>query len=734
MKKIIKPVLFLAIFGTLFSACVTVFTHPASDIDASKYIPGFYKEPNNTLQAVYIGASNAFCFWAAPLAWEHYGITVYPFASGGQKLEAVKYLLEEARKTQPDALFIVGIAQSNLDPGGMPDARIHNLADYIPLSANKLALLRELCDEREIPWKDRAEYYVPLIRYHSRWNNLTVNDFKNDFGNFKGGDIHPGILGGVVDFSATYRETSRREELSDFQTLYLADLLQYCKDEELNMLFVLTNFVATDESQYARLNTVGDFCRDYGFPVLDMREKNDEIGIDLTKDYYNANHVNVHGMIKTTDYLSRYLIENYGFEDRRGDPAYRSWDEAYDEYVDIVSHYMLDFEYENGSRDFTLKAPELTKVAVNGTKLTLSWKEVPNASGYVVYRKSANAGWAPVSTLERGTLSYADTDCVIGEKYTYTVASFREEGGVRYWGTYDFTGLSATAAMNAPKELKAEGTKDALTVSWKKVSGAAGYQVARQVLGKSWVNQTTVEKTSWTDTNMLEAMPYQYRVRAYWYKKEDEAKETPIYGSWSAAVPYLQELEPLVLEGRLSDGVPVLSWNLVEGATGYKVYRATGEDGWEQIAEPLAANVVEFRDITAKKGTAYRYQVEAYLTCGEETITYPSEEVALTAAAEAVPLKAPEILFAEQVGSNVQLVWEPSDNATAYRLYRRAEGDETWKVVKSSVTGSAYQEKMPDAEEIAYLLQPLRQESGIVYYGEFDENAARTITKTPGEP
>lgn len=74
-----------------------------------QWIHGFYEERENSLDAVYIGGSNVYAFWAAPLAWEQYGITVYPFACNSMPLIAAKYMIKEARKTQPDSLFIVSI-------------------------------------------------------------------------------------------------------------------------------------------------------------------------------------------------------------------------------------------------------------------------------------------------------------------------------------------------------------------------------------------------------------------------------------------------------------------------------------------------------------------------------------------------------------------------------------------------------------------------------------------------
>ena len=71
--------------------------------------------------------------------------------------------------------------------------------------------------------------------------------------------------------------------------------------------------------------------------------------------------------------------------------------------------------------------------------------------------------------------------------------------------------------MNAPSAPELSGSENNLTLIWKGVKGADGYQVFRRVFGKSWIALGEVAgNTTYTDTDMLEDMPYQYRVRAYW--------------------------------------------------------------------------------------------------------------------------------------------------------------------------------------------------------------------------
>jgi autotransporter-associated beta strand protein len=74
----------------------------------------------------------------------------------------------------------------------------------------------------------------------------------------------------------------------------------------------------------------------------------------------------------------------------------------------------------------------------------------------------------------------------------------------------------------------------------------------------------------------------------------------------------------IVLAG---DGKVDLSWNAVEGATGYNVYRSTG-DGYVLIATGLTA--AAYTDDSAVNGTSYSYAVTATNAAGESAFSAPS--------------------------------------------------------------------------------------------------------------
>lgn len=140
-----------------------------------------------------------------------------------------------------------------------------------------------------------------------------------------------------------------------------------------------------------------------------------------------------------------------------------------------------------------------------------------------------------------------------------------------------------------------------------------------------------------------------------------------------------------------SQGVTV-TWNAVEGASSYKIYRSlVGQEGLSPIG---AVSETSFADTSAMPGVEYAYRVSALNGAGEGEIS--------ASATAMVPLTAPTGVTATKDLTNcVHLAWNAVVGATHYRVARAtaAEGDKTplgsWTAALSCddvppSTGTAY--------------------------------------------
>lgn len=435
-KKCIKAITFILLFVVSFSFITRIVTVSSSNMEY-QWMSGIYEEPEGSLDAVYLGSSNCYAFWNPNLAWEEYGIAVYPYTCSSQPLIVAEYLIKEARKTQPNAVFVVNI--NTLGDGSVSDTVMHRLLDFMPLSQNKLELTDYLCDLADLSFSDRLEYYLPIIRYHEKWAELTADNFSTEINDLKGGNAYSWHLGDVKDVSGDYKTSEESLDISEALEQSINSLLDYCDEENVKIVFVTVPRAEAKMETVQKFNTVNKLITDRGYPIIDLMDCPEEVNIDPSTDYYNNTHTNIHGALKLTHYISEYLIENYDFEDKRQDEAYSSWNESYEKYADIIAPYVLDIELDPKHRDFELSAPDNLKVTTDNKAVTVSWDSVQNADGYIVYKQLGNGAWSAINDIT--DTSYSDTDVKAETVYSYTVVPYKTVDGEKIYGNYLYNGL-----------------------------------------------------------------------------------------------------------------------------------------------------------------------------------------------------------------------------------------------------------------------------------------------------
>lgn len=103
----------------------------------------------------------------------------------------------------------------------------------------------------------------------------------------------------------------------------------------------------------------------------------------------------------------------------------------------IYGKYKNVVTFTTNQRKAKLSGNELTQSGVK-----LSWKKVKDATGYIVYRKADGEKWKKIKTTK--SRNYTDTKFADGITYSYAVAAYREEDGVKYLGAKS-KALSLTA-------------------------------------------------------------------------------------------------------------------------------------------------------------------------------------------------------------------------------------------------------------------------------------------------
>ena len=299
--------------------------------DVKDRFSGFYAEKNNTLDIVMIGSSPVFPYYAAPKLWGETGIAMYPLSSNVQRPVAMKYLVEEAEKSQSPELYIFEMRMFTMQDDGLRDnmAYTRGVTDNMRYSYLRCKTIQAMVPEDDE--EGRLSYYLDIIKYHTNWkmlalpsewaniayhkpNPLKGYEFKDEVGPQPMPDC--GGAGGIT-------------QIPPEQETYLRDLMDYLKAEDKHALFIVSPYGESLEEQQM-YNYMEDIVSSYGYPFLNMNNYYEEIGIVFEEDFADyGSHTNAVGAEKCTDFLETYLQANYDFGDKRGDDAYESWDKSY---------------------------------------------------------------------------------------------------------------------------------------------------------------------------------------------------------------------------------------------------------------------------------------------------------------------------------------------------------------------------------------------------------------------
>ncbi len=272
--------------------------------------------------------------------------------------------------------------------------------------------------------------------------------------------------------------------------------------------------------------------------------------------------------------------------------------------------YKVRAVFEDGSKSafcepiwapHTLPKTSVTLSAVSSSgKTKISWKKVSGAKEYMVhYSTSKNSGYELLKTTT--STSATHTGAEAGVKYYYIVVAVHKYS--EFSSASD--AKSRTCDLARPSiTLSGVSSTGKIKVSWKAVPGAEKYSVYRATSKNgTYKRMITTSKTSYTNSSATAGTTYYYKVKAlHENSAADSAYSSTKYRTCDLPRP---DVEIELTNG----GSPKLTWDAVNGAEKYKVYRATSKDG--SYSRQITTSKLYYTDTKADEGTTYYYKVIA---------------------------------------------------------------------------------------------------------------------------
>ena len=183
-------------------------------------------------------------------------------------------------------------------------------------------------------------------------------------------------------------------------------LIEECQQRNIEVLLVHLPYPASENSQM-NANTVGSIAEEYGVNYLDLMRMDSVV--DYMVDCYDHQaHLNPSGGWKITDFLGRYLQDNYDLTDRRDDPSYANWKQDVQAYA-AYKHAMIREQEELSNLLVMLHDDSVSASIAVRAHANLYWDDqiltlLHNTNREHVYEPEAYSKWSnsmfPLTGLE----------------------------------------------------------------------------------------------------------------------------------------------------------------------------------------------------------------------------------------------------------------------------------------------------------------------------------------------
>lgn len=260
----------------------------------------------------------------------------------------------------------------------------------------------------------------------------------------------------------------------------------------------------------------------------------------------------------------------------------------------------------------TLKTTSITAVKATGsTSVRLEWKAVDGASGYQIYRStSKDSGYKKVGQVKgKNTKKYEDKTLEAGKTYYYQVRAYKSNSAKNGVASFSKAQKAWTIKQVVFSQITSD-SKNQVTLGWKKVSKAQGYDIYRSDESNSGFKKiasiSSGSTLTYTDKGVKSGNTYYYKIAAT-YKIKGSAGRGSYSKITEAAVLKQGSISSITLG---DNNVLNISWNSVANASGYELAGAVSEKGTYTTLQTSGAT--SFTHSNLVQGTTYYYKVRAY--------------------------------------------------------------------------------------------------------------------------
>ena len=357
-------------------------------------------------------------------------------------------------------------------------------------------------------------------------------------------------------------------------------------------------------------------------------------------------------------------------------------------YFALISYTNINGKITKSERTSSLKitatssssvpTPSNLKVAeYSNSAIKLTWTKASDVTGYYVYRSTDGKKYSKIKTLKASTTAYTNTSLTAGQKYYYSIASYKNTStgavaiGPKSSAVNALTISSSKLSYPSGFAVKEVAT-DAIKLVWNKSSNASGYYIYRSIDNKNFsrIKALPSSSTSYTDIALYLDTTYYYKIVSY-----VNANGSIGLSAKSPAVNAKTTSTSVSFTSKTSTSTTItLKWDY-PSATGYQIYRLDINTGkYVKIASTSAKS---YTDKNLSSDRYYNYKVRAYLVSGGITTYSPYNSVSVRTCLPAVK----DFKAVSQTYYSVKLNWIKQNGAVNYEIYQLSPDSQVYKLI-----------------------------------------------------
>ncbi|MBQ7862048.1 MAG: leucine-rich repeat protein [Clostridia bacterium] len=316
-------------------------------------------------------------------------------------------------------------------------------------------------------------------------------------------------------------------------------------------------------------------------------------------------------------------------------------------------------------RPESMRAPEAIYSQQTTDSVTLSWTKINGASGYKVFVKEGS-GWKNLKTLKDNT--YKVTGLKTGTRYTFAVRAYISSGAFVLWAPEYTTHDTATRTVK-PSKVTATTTTSSIKLTWPKTAGATGYRIFYKTANGWSVCVSSTTATAHTFNNLKSGLKFTLAVRPY-----ISTNSGIVWSDYTQVSTATQPVKPASVTASQTTSTLKLSWTPCSGATGYRIFRKSGNN-WTAVVNNVTAISYSFKNLRA--GSKFTLAVRPYIQTANGVVWGAYTQITTATLPANVTAKV-----TTPAKGRVTLTWNAVSGADSYLVYYRV-GNGAYQLYKT---------------------------------------------------